>query len=89
MSDLDSLVDYDVRLGEPYLTKDMMGKYVILRDETMCSKNSTLQGHDLIFMSEVLVDDNPSDQEIFKYKLKGNVRVSKFLIGHQHRTTDS
>ena len=74
MSTLDKLNDYDVRLSEPYLTKDAMGNYVILQDETLYSENPTMQGHKLIFMSEILVDDNPSKKEIFKYKLKGSIR---------------
>lgn len=74
MSSLDKLNDYDVRLSEPYLTKDIMGDYVILQDETLYSKNPTMQGHVLIFVSEILIDDNPSEKEIFKYKLKGSIR---------------
>lgn len=83
MSSLDNLDDYDVRISEPYLTKDIMGKYVILRDEVMYSENPTPQGHGLIFMSEILVDDNPSDKDIFKYKLKGAVKKSTFSIGRK------
>lgn len=79
MSIPDKLDDYDVRLGEPYLTKDTVGNYVILQDETLYCKNPTMQGHALVFMSEILVDDNPSDKEIFKYKLKGAVRGCRFL----------
>jgi len=74
VSSLDKLNDYDVRLSEPYLTKDIMGDYVILQDETLYSKNPTMQGHVLIFVSEILIDDNPSEKEIFKYKLKGSIR---------------
>ncbi len=79
--------DYNVRITEPYLAKDIMGNYVILQDETMYSENSTTQGHDLIFLSEILVDDHPSDKEIFKYKLKGAVKGHTFLTDHQ--LTDS
>ncbi len=79
MSSLDKRSDYDIRLGEPYLTKDTVGNYVILQDETLYSKNPTIQGQALVFMSEILIDDNPSDKEIFKYKLKGAVRGCRFL----------
>ncbi len=71
--------NYDIRLSEPYLTKDIMGNYIILQDETLYSKNPTMQGQALIFMSEILIDDNPSKKEIFKYKLKGAVRGCRFL----------
>lgn len=61
--------DYNVRISEPYLIKDIMGNYVILRDETLYCENPTMQGHKLIFMSEILVNENPSPAEIFKIKL--------------------
>ena len=87
MSSLDNLTNYGVRVSEPYLSKNIAGNYVIIQDEVLYSENPTMQGHELIFMSEILVDDNPSEKEIFKYKLKGDVKAKKFLIGH--RLTDN
>lgn len=83
MSSLYTLNDYDVRLGKPYLTKDILGNYVILQNETLYSENPSIQGHEMIYMTEILIDDNPSEKEIFKYKLKGAVRGNRFTIGRQ------
>jgi len=75
MSIINSLDDYDVRVGEPYLAMNVMGNYVVLQDEVLFSQSASGSGDEMILMTEILVDDNPSDKEIFKYKLKGNVRA--------------
>ncbi len=87
MNAIGSPNDCRVRVRKPYLTKDIMGNYVILQDETVFCKNPTIQGHKLIFSSEILVDDSPSEKEIFKYKLKGAVKGNTFLTGRP--TADS
>ena len=68
--------DYDVEVGEPYLQKDMNGKYVILQDETLTRHEDSGQGQILMYSSEILIDPDPSNAKIFKMKLKGAVRGS-------------
>lgn len=62
--------DYIVVVGDPYLTTDMAGKYVVLQDEQMFSAPSG-EGVDKVYETEALVDPNPSEEEIFRLKLKG------------------
>lgn len=64
---IDNRNDYAVEISDPYLTKDVLGNYVILQDETLI-KHQTL-----MYSSEILVDDNPSAIKIFQMKLKGAV----------------
>jgi len=71
---IDDMTDYDVEIGEPYLKKDALGKYVILQDETMTRNGEIGSNQILLYSSEILVDDNPSEAEIFKMKLKGAYR---------------
>jgi len=62
--------EYKFVAGDPYLTQDLLGKYVILQDETL-SRDGYVFSH-----SEILIDDNPSDHVIFVMKLRGAVRVN-------------
>lgn len=67
--------DYDLEISEPYLTKDAVGNYVILQDETLTKQgNGWPIDQVLMHSSEILIDDSPSDAEIFKMKLKGVYR---------------
>ena len=87
MNAIGSLNDYRMRVSKPYLTKDIMGNYVILQDEILHSNNYDKFGGQLIYHNKILLDDNPSKKEIFKYKLKGAVRGNMFLTGRP--TADS
>ena len=71
MTLIDDLDDYELEVGDPYLTKDLLGKYVVLQDETLTRYDGTALTH-----SEILLDDNPSDHVIFVMKLRGAVRES-------------
>jgi len=70
--------DYDVEVGEPYLSKDIDGKYVILQDETLTMRGKNSHPIDQVVMhsAEILIDPDPSDAEIFRMKLKGAIRGS-------------
>ena len=72
----EDLSDYDVEVGEPYLHKDMNGKYVILQDETLTRQGSTGIDQIQMYSSEILIDPDPSDAKIFQMKLKGAIRES-------------
>ncbi len=80
------LIDYEVKPEEPYLTQDLLGKYVILQDEVLKCTNPTSSGKPiLLYSSEVLVDDNPSQEKIFQMKLKGQFRPSMFVAHHHSK----
>ena len=63
---------YEVTLGEPYLTKDAMGKYVVLQDESMERDGMTL------YFTDQLIDPDPTEEERFRHMLAGTVRESMF-----------
>ena len=64
---------YGVVVGEPYLYRDYNGNYCILQDEHMFGTDD--DGNiDSMYATEVMVDPNPSEAEIFKYLLKGDTR---------------
>jgi len=74
--------DYKVDYEEPYLTRDIGGKYVILQNEILKCLNPTGNGGPLLlYSSEILIDDNPSDEKIFKMKLAGAYVQQRFSIG--------
>lgn len=76
--------DYDVEADEPYLTKDLGGSYVILQNEILKGTNPTGNAMPvLLYSSEILIDANPSEETIFKMKLKGQFRPSTF-VAHRH-----
>ncbi len=79
--------EYCMFASEPYLTKDAVGRYVILRDETIFSASVKGEGIDQLYFTEALVNPRPSKKEIFKYKLKGAVKGNTFLTGRP--TADS
>jgi len=70
----DNQREYAILTDEPYLTIDRFGKYVILREETVFSAPKKDEGIDQCYTSDVLVDANPSEAEIFRMKLKGMYR---------------
>lgn len=64
-------VEYKVFRSEPYLKYDAIGKPVILVDETM---NKIKHGFEFtVYFTEVIIEANPSEAEIFKYKLKQGI----------------
>lgn len=68
--------EYIVIIGDPYLTTDLNGNYVVLQDEyTFLAPIG--KGVDLVYETEALVDSNPTEEEIFRLKLKGAVRTYK------------
>ena len=77
--------DYEVESDEPYLTKDLGGRYVILQDELLKAKNPTENTMPLLYSSQILIDDNPSKAVIFKMKLKGQFRPSTFVAHHHSK----
>ena len=72
--------DYRFEADEPYLTKDIMGKYVILQDEMIMGA-----GASIFYTSEILVNPDPSEAEIFRMKLKGRFRRNTFATGHHSK----
>lgn len=80
MNDEDGLEgrEYAILKGEPYLTKDIGGVYVILQEETIFSTAKKGEGIDQCYTTEALVNPEPSKKTIFEYKLRGAVRESKF-----------
>ncbi len=68
--------EYAILVSEPYLTRDWFGKYVILQEESVFSAPKKNIGVDQCYTTEVLVNADPSEEEIFKMKLKGEVRKS-------------
>lgn len=66
--------EYGIHVSDPYLTTDWEGNYVILRDEKVFSAPKGL-GVDQFYETETLVDDHPTEEEIFRLKLKGAVRL--------------
>lgn len=68
--------EYIVVVGDPYLTTDIAGKYVVLQNEQTFSALPG-KGADQVYETEALVDPNPSEKEIFRLKLKG---ATKFKI---------
>jgi len=80
------LADYDVEPDEPYLTKDLLGKYVILQNEVLKCTNPTGNAMPiLLYSSEILVDADPSKEKIFEMKLKGQFRPSTFVAHHHSK----
>ena len=78
------LKDYDVEPDEPYLTKGLDGKYVILQNEVLTCTNPTGNAMPvLLYSSEIIIDADPSKEKIFEMKLKGQVRPSTF-VAHRH-----
>lgn len=76
--------DYDVEAEEPYLTKDLGGAYVILQNEVLTTATTIGKAKPiLLYASEIVIDDNPSEEMIFKMKLKGQFRPSTF-VAHRH-----
>lgn len=68
-----NLSKYDVETSEPYLTKDVIGNYVILQDEMITYEQDGLGGN-LIYQNENLIDPKPSPEKIFQMMLKGEYR---------------
>ena len=66
--------EYIVIVGDPYLTTDIEGKYVVLRDEQTFVADVG-KGVDQVYETEALVDPSPTEEEIFRLKLKGAVRL--------------
>jgi len=71
--------EYIVIVGDPYLTTDVEGRYVVLQDEHMFSAEVG-SGVDQVYMTEALVDPNPSEEEIFRLKLKGAVKPHRLYV---------
>lgn len=69
--------EYAILRGEPYLTKDAEGRYVILLEETIFSAKKG-EGTDQCYTTDVLVNPEPSDKEIFEFRLRGAVRENTF-----------
>lgn len=67
--------EFGLHVGEPYLVRDWRGNFVVLQEETLFStgKLGDIKG---VHITETLVNPNPSDAEIFKYKLKGDIKQS-------------
>ena len=85
MNDDDGLKyrEYAILKGDPYLTKDIAGVYVILQEETIFSSPKKDAGIDQCYTTEALIDPEPSRKTIFEYKLRGAVRESTFATGHR------
>lgn len=75
--------EYAILKGEPYLTKDAIGRYVILREETVFSAAAKGEGIDQCYTTEALVNPRPSKKAIFEFKLRGAVKESRFPTGHR------
>lgn len=61
--------EYGVHIGESYLTGNWENQPVILRDETVFSTDD--DGHIIVkTTTEVVINSDPSEAEIFKYRLK-------------------
>lgn len=73
--------EYAILKGEPYLTKDSVGRYVILQEETIFSAAKRGEGIDQCYTTEALVNPEPSDKEIFEFKLRGAVKKAAFKFG--------
>lgn len=71
--------EYIVVVGDPYLTTDALGKYVVLQDEQMFGAPNG-KGVDQVYATEALVDPDPSEEEIFRLKLKGAVKPHRMYI---------
>jgi len=68
---------FAMNTGESFLQKDVNGHYAILREEQIIGYDE----NDLVcsfYSTERIMDADPSDKEIFKYKLKGKCRQSLF-----------
>ena len=56
---------YHVWFGEPYVGTDWQGKKVILQEERLIRN-----GNDLLNIMQNILNDNPSEAEVFKIRLK-------------------
>ena len=65
----DASDEYRVHRGEPYLRYDWEGKPVIICEEFTQSVNVGTATYKS-YVQDILINDNPSDAEIFKYELK-------------------
>ena len=76
--------EYEIEAEEPYLTQGLDGKYVILQDEVLAKANTLGKAKPiLLYSSEIIIDPDPSEETIFKMKLKGQFRPSTF-VAHRH-----
>lgn len=82
VNDPDNQRVYALHVSDPYLTKDAVGRYVILCDETVFSSASKGDGVDQCYTSEALVNPKPTEKDIFAFKLRGAVRESMFSVRH-------
>lgn len=79
--------EYGVHIGDEYLARDWHGKLVILKEETVFGTDDN-GNVDSIYTTEVLVNPDPSPEEIFLYTLKGdNIRDCKLAV--RPRSVDS
>ncbi|MCK5603887.1 hypothetical protein KAR91_18515 [Candidatus Pacearchaeota archaeon] len=68
----DASTEYRIYRGEPFLRYDWSGKPVILCEETVRSINAGTDTY-TSYSVERLINDNPSEAEIFKYRLKQGI----------------
>ena len=62
--DINEDVGFRVVVGDPYVREDVLGKIVILQDETLFRDGTAIN------VVEKLVNPYPTPQEIFKVRLK-------------------
>jgi len=72
--------EYGVFIGDEYLARDWNGKLVTLKEETVFETDDNGNVNSM-YTTEVLVNPDPSPEEIFLYTLKGdNIRASKLAV---------
>ena len=68
----DASTEYRVRTSESFLRYDWEGKPVILREEFIESVDTGAETY-TSYSTEIVVNDNPSEAEVFKYRLKQGI----------------